>query len=907
MSDFQPKPFGKYFLIEKLATGGMAEIYKAKTFGVDGFEKLLAIKRILPHCVSDKEFITMLIDEAKLSVLLSHTNIAQVFDLGKVGDDYFISMEFVDGINLRELMNRCKEVEETFPEDIAVYIVSEICKGLDYAHSKRDMDGNPLNIVHRDISPQNILISFEGEAKIVDFGIAKAAMNMSHTMAGILKGKITYMSPEQALGKPVDYKTDIFSIGLILYELLTGQKLFTGETQFEVLKKIRSTRITENSFPENISPNMKKILAKALAYSAKDRFENAGDMQLELTKYLYSTYLDFSPRKLANFMKRLFANEIQSKKNKRKSDSELDAQTRSFLLENEQQQNIVHRNDNEKTRIDQAGHSTKSFMDSFLTGEATAENAGTQSTHIELTNSKAKIAMPGAAPGEVVTGQMKAPKSWNWLYALILLAILGAGGYFGYKKFLQAPQVQGEKIGTISVNSVPTGAKIFLNDKDTGLLSPANLQNVELNFSQKITLKKERFREWTRLVTLISPQPLNVDANLEAIPAGTISIVSHPPGAKVYLDGQEIASPTPTQIPDLELNKTYTLKLEKEDYVPSEERITVYSVEPIKYEKKLEEIRYGSAEVRSTPPGAKIFVNNQDTGLITPNKVGKLEVGKSFTIRLSKDKYRDVSSTFTVTSEKPLQVSERMLSEEEIKKKEEEDKKKQQEKLKAEEEKKKLEEQRKASGQLSAEEQKKLLEEQRKKEEEARKAEQQKGGEDAKKAEEAKKKAEEDARRKAEEEARKKAEEKGGQASGPAFVSVSSSPPGADVFINGERKGSTPGKFQVSAGSAEVVISKTGAGRVTKVVSLKAGETKSLGTIELGAEFGSLRIESNPPGASVTVDGQNTGRKTPLIIKGVRRGKEHSVRLELDGYQSWSSSFNMDDDSKAFNVNLKQK
>lgn len=897
MSDFQPKPFGKYFLIEKLATGGMAEIYKAKTFGVDGFEKLLAIKRILPHCVSDKEFITMLIDEAKLSVLLSHTNIAQVFDLGKVGDDYFISMEFVDGINLRELMNRCKEVGETFPEDIAVYIVSEVCKGLDYAHSKRDMDSNPLNIVHRDISPQNILISYEGEAKIVDFGIAKAAMNMSHTMAGILKGKITYMSPEQALGKPVDYKTDIFSIGLILYELLTGQKLFTGETQFEVLKKIRSTRITENSFPENISPNMKKILAKALAYSAKDRFENAGDMQLELTKYLYSTYLDFSPRKLANFMKRLFASEIQSKKNKRKSDAEIDSQTRSFLLDNEQQQNLVHRTDNEKTRIDQTGHPTKTFMDGGLAGEATSEHTGTQATPSEYTPSKANMPMPGAAPGEVVTGQIKSPKSLNWLYALLMLAILAGGGYFGYKELIKPPS-QGERIGTVSVNSVPTGARIFLNDQDTGFSTPANLQNLELNLSQKITLKKDRFREWTRLVTLISPQSLNVDANLEAIPSGAISVVTHPAGAKIFIDGKEAAAVSPTQVPDLELNKTYTLKLEKEDYLPVEERVTIYSIEPVKYEKKLEEIRYGSAEVKSVPPGAKIFVNNQDSGLITPNKIPKLEVGKSFTIRLTKDKYRDYSTTLTVTSEKPLQISEKLMSEEEIKKKEEEDKKKQLEKQKAEEERKKLEEQKKASGQLSAEEQKKLLEEQKKKEEEAKKAEQQGNSEEAKKAEEA--------RKKAEEEARKKAEEKN-NGSGPAYVSVNSSPSGADVFINGEKKGVTPSKFQVSAGSAEIVISKSGSGRVTKVVSLKAGETKSLGTIELGTEFGSLRIESTPSGANVTVDGQATGRKTPLIIKGVRRGKEHSVRIDMDGYQSWSSSFTMDDDSKSFNVNLKQK
>src|SRR3989338_864213 len=155
MAGFEPKPFGKYFLTERIAIGGMAEIYKAKTFGVDGFEKQLAIKKILPHYSADKEFISMLTDEAKLAVRLSNTNIVKIYDLGKVGDDYYISMEFIDGINLRELMNRGKELGEKIPVEICLYIGSEICKGLDYAHSKRDESSQPLNIVHRDISPQN--------------------------------------------------------------------------------------------------------------------------------------------------------------------------------------------------------------------------------------------------------------------------------------------------------------------------------------------------------------------------------------------------------------------------------------------------------------------------------------------------------------------------------------------------------------------------------------------------------------------------------------------------------------------------------------------------------------------------------------------------------------------------------
>lgn len=346
MTKFTPRPFGKYFLIDKLAMGGMAEIYKAKTFGVDGFEKQLVIKKILAHCSADKDFINMLIDEAKLSVLLSHTNIVQVYDLGKVGNDYFISMEFIDGPNLRQILQRTQELGEKLPPEIAAYIMSEVAKGLDYAHNKRDHQNHPLGIVHRDISPQNILISYEGEIKIVDFGIAKAAMNMSHTLAGMLKGKVSYMSPEQALGNPIDYRTDIFSSGSLFYEILTGRKLFSGDTQFEVLKKIHSTPVTEATFGDEIPKTLRPILAKALAYRPEDRFEQAGDFQIELTKYLYTTYGGFSPRQLSPLMHRWFAKELGLRKDKAMRDQKvIDSRTQTMLMEARDEENIVHRDE----------------------------------------------------------------------------------------------------------------------------------------------------------------------------------------------------------------------------------------------------------------------------------------------------------------------------------------------------------------------------------------------------------------------------------------------------------------------------------------------------------------------------------------------------------------------------------
>ena len=192
----KPIQFGKYFLLDRINVGGMAEVFKAKAFGVEGFERLLAVKRILPNIAEDEEFITMFIDEAKISVQLNHANICQIFDLGKVEDSYFIALEFVHGKDLRAIFDRCKQKPvdglTAMPIAQAAFVVMKACEGLDYAHNKRDANGGDLNLVHRDVSPQNVLISYEGEVKLIDFGIAKAAGKASKTQQGLLKGKFGY-------------------------------------------------------------------------------------------------------------------------------------------------------------------------------------------------------------------------------------------------------------------------------------------------------------------------------------------------------------------------------------------------------------------------------------------------------------------------------------------------------------------------------------------------------------------------------------------------------------------------------------------------------------------------------------------------------------------------------------------
>jgi eukaryotic-like serine/threonine-protein kinase len=312
----KPIQFGKYWLLDRVNVGGMAEVWKAKAFGVEGFERLLAVKRILPNIAEDEEFITMFIDEAKIAVQLNHANIAQIFDLGKVDDSYFIALEFVHGRDVRAIYDRCKQKpvdgSPAMPIAQACFIIMKACEGLDYAHNKKDANSREIHLVHRDVSPQNVLISYEGEVKLIDFGIAKAAGKASKTQQGILKGKFGYMSPEQVRGLPLDRRSDVFSLGIVLYELLTGERLFVGESDFSTLEKVRNVEILPPStYNRRISDELERIVMKALAKDVDDRYQNAIDLHDDLQAFMYTAGEFYSRKDLAAWMKRVFAKEME--------------------------------------------------------------------------------------------------------------------------------------------------------------------------------------------------------------------------------------------------------------------------------------------------------------------------------------------------------------------------------------------------------------------------------------------------------------------------------------------------------------------------------------------------------------------------------------------------------------------
>ncbi|HEY8427459.1 MAG TPA: protein kinase, partial [Sandaracinaceae bacterium] len=304
-----------YLLLDRIAVGGMAEVYRAKSLGIEGFEKIVAMKRILPALAEDPEFVAMFVQEAKIAVQLSHANIVPIYELGKIGGAHFIAMEYVWGKDLRQILRRFARIGQPMPPPMAAWIVSKVLEGLDYAHRKRGPDGRPLAIIHRDVSPRNVLVSYDGLVKLIDFGIAKAAGRATQTQAGVIKGKLAYMSPEQVTGQPLDHRSDVFAASALFWELLTGRQLFGGGSDIEVLDRVREARaVPPSTVAPHVPPPLDAVIMKGLARDVNDRWQTAGEMQEAIMRFLVLSRPPYGTSDLSHWMRVAFAPEMAAER-----------------------------------------------------------------------------------------------------------------------------------------------------------------------------------------------------------------------------------------------------------------------------------------------------------------------------------------------------------------------------------------------------------------------------------------------------------------------------------------------------------------------------------------------------------------------------------------------------------------
>ncbi|MFO0559785.1 MAG: serine/threonine-protein kinase [Polyangiales bacterium] len=540
-----PRRFGKYTLLRRLAQGGMAELFLALHRSVAGFEKLVVIKRILPEMSKDQAFITMFLQEARIAATFSHPNIVTIFDVGQAEGSYFIAMEHIHGEDLRSIVRSMKPKSVTeFPIEHAIAIVTGVAAGLAYAHDKRDLNGNPLNIVHRDISPQNILVTFTGDVKVVDFGIAKATHDAPrhstppeeasspthkptsehHTKAGQLKGKVPYMSPEQARGELLDARSDIFSVGVILFELCTGRRLFRGKDETETLRMI-----TEGEYPKpsqvnpRISAGLEAVINKALAKDVTQRYQTGRELQQDLETLSRAEGIPVSNLSLGNWMQMLFEERL--------------AAQREALLQGKQLADVLAAEEpQEYTAAGTIGGSLSSFQPQEP---------------------------PSKAPIFIAAG-------------VALLVALSAGGFVAYREHKRASEEAARAAinsGTLVIQSTPPGASIWVNGGVTQNRTPFTLRGLPTGPNARVVLRitAQGYDPFTQTIPLPRQQmSVNINATLERSRANSYAVLevnTTPRGAQVIVDGRQIEGATPLSVPELAPGVEHTVIVRHPDAV----------------------------------------------------------------------------------------------------------------------------------------------------------------------------------------------------------------------------------------------------------------------------------------------------------------------------------------------------
>lgn len=303
--------FGPYLVYERLGVGGMATVHRASKRGIEGFERIVALKRLLPHLADDADFVRSFVREAKLASMLQHANVAQIYELGRVGAAYFMAMEMIDGYDLRQLLQRARRDRKHIPIPVVLSILLEMCDALDYAHNcKDDITGEPLGLVHRDVSPSNLIVTPAGHLKVIDFGIAKATSHTLRTETGRIKGKLGYMSPESVTGRHLDARSDLFSVGVVAHELLTVRPLFSSRSDYETLRKIQSSEVVPPSvYNTSVPKDLDDVVLRALARDPNERFQTAADLRDALDVVALAHHLRTTPGHVAAWLEQSFGAE----------------------------------------------------------------------------------------------------------------------------------------------------------------------------------------------------------------------------------------------------------------------------------------------------------------------------------------------------------------------------------------------------------------------------------------------------------------------------------------------------------------------------------------------------------------------------------------------------------------------
>lgn len=697
-----PIQFGNYLLLERINIGGMAEVFKAKAFGVEGFQRILAIKRILPNMAEEVEFINMFVDEARLAVQLNHANVVQIYELGKQEGQYYIAMEYIAGKDLRKIVDLFRKSATPMPMPLACYICSKVCEGLDYAHRKNDPSGQPLNLIHRDISPQNILVSYEGDIKIIDFGIAKAKDRLAKTQIGVLKGKFAYMSPEQIAGLELDRRSDIFSVGVMLYEMLTGERLFVADSDSATLDNVRNCVIPSLRSKIPSAPEaLEQVLSKALAKEREERFQYCSDFNEELQRFLITEQSIFNSKRLSAWMKENFKPEIDEEMSKMQlfmrvgADGEgwdqlasfedhvgdtlqSSAKTQMFEPGNNALANMQTQVGSLSDIMTQAGQKSGQTANNH-SGGFISDSAMTQAVNVDLLRKglpQNTTSTSGSVSNATVNTAIKSNKSAQKTHRQAILFFIGTT-IFAFTVLISA-------IWYTYIRPKKADGFLLLQ------VDPATVQSEIYVDNQLLTsgtgpFDKLRIRSGAHTLKLVSKgyasfeQPIELKGGATNILSVTLTPEEHKEAKPTEPTPKPVETPKPAETPttaapapttpdttpkptEKVAEKVVEKQIEKPaptpqpTPTPSEKVVTPQPQTPapktaeVKETPKPAVVKTGSLLIGSEPKGATIVVDGKKVG-ITPKQITGLELGKIVRVIIKKADYETIRRDVNIKGE----------------------------------------------------------------------------------------------------------------------------------------------------------------------------------------------------------------------------------------------------------------
>jgi serine/threonine protein kinase len=626
----------------------MAEVYLAKQTGLVGFEKLVVIKQILPHLSQNDEFVRMFLDEARTAADLRHPNVVQIYEIGEDAGTYFIAMEFLHGQDVRRVMRRQAEAGGGIPLAHALQTVIDAAGGLDYAHKKQDLSGQPLGIIHRDISPQNIIVTYDGTAKIVDFGIAKAASQSVETKSGVLKGKYSYMSPEQASGEHIDQRTDQFALGIVLYEMTTMSRLFKFQNEIMTLHAITECAVKPpGTLVPDYPPALADIVMRSLSKRREDRFKDCRALADALEEFLAENRVVHSPARVGAYMQELFREQLDQEQ-----------ALGQPVIDHEASGSASRPTTRSKRRPTSGGGSSRQTPPppSQSTPRPVSQAAGTAVTRSQVgpsttrthprdgpslrrsqppapadpadliqaepTQATAATGMVGVGDG--LTGIHGSGRRSLLGLALVFLLVLAgaAGGAF----MVLRPSA----VGRVAVVTVPDGARVVVDGQPHAERTPTVVGGLPVGRAYAVRLEMPGYAPVLRDIRVTGAETVEVRVTLEREKPGTlVRFRSTPPGARVYLDGRPLEGVTPMDLPDLPLDgEPHVATFSLDGHADETRRFHLMDgvgVQDVSVSLLAADAAGGQGRIRvtSTPPGAAILVGGKPVGV---SPVGPISV-----------------------------------------------------------------------------------------------------------------------------------------------------------------------------------------------------------------------------------------------------------------------------------------